>query len=434
MVVNPTQASHRPKTHHTLALTAAGLLGASLLVACDPADGLDDDGRERAAPTPDAMLHAADDAMLASLEYEPSPERFELIGHLDDGSAALRMAPIDDSSPERTLAAGAEDDRADLVDLFTRDGRVYRQRPGTEAIYTSRASRIGDEEAPSERASGDDTEKLDSLTFRELITDGVDNRTRNISTSAQGVMVRVGGSSSSTGGSCSASMIAPRVFLTAAHCVTDSNGNVSFASADWVMPSARGRSYSGGNTVMDATDAPWGARHVTQVLRPTGWVSTPGPRFDYALMIIDDHALDTSGNVKWNPAPAQFSVNYCAGLEGDYVNLRGYPGRTKTCADASTEDGTQCGGYAYTEYGPIVDCDDDAIYYDHDSQEGQSGAPVYRYDPTTGVRNVVGINKGTDPNAARNYGHRIRLGSYSTICSIVEDPDNESSYFDNPSC
>ncbi len=432
MVVNPIQPHDLPQIHHALRLSLAGLLGASLLVACDPADGLDGEGQERAAATPDALLRAAEDAMLASLEYEPSPERFEYIGRVDDGSAAERLA-VDATGPARTLAAEVEDGRADLVDIHTRDGRVYRQRPGTEAIYTSRTSRIGEVEAASDRTD-EDSEPRDSFTFRELITGGVDNRIRTTSTSAQGVMVKLAGSETSTSVTCSASMIAPRVFLTAAHCVTDPNGNVSFASADWVMPSARGRSYSGGNTVMDADDTPWGARFVTHVVRPVGWVSNRGPRFDYALMIIGDHGPDNAGSVQWDPAPALFSSNDCPGIDGDWVNLRGYPGRTKTCADASAEDGTQCGGYAYMEYGQIEDCDDDAIYYLHDSQECQSGSPVYRYNSSTGVRTVVGINKGTAPGATRNYGHRIRTGSYSTICAIVEDPDNASSYFDNPSC
>ncbi|MEX1365454.1 MAG: trypsin-like serine protease [Nannocystaceae bacterium] len=431
--MNPTQAIKRPLIL-SFRLTLAGLLGASLLGACDSGDDLDDDGQERAATTPDAMIRAADDAMLASLEYEPSPQKFEYIGRLDDGSAAAYLTRAAAEPPVRTPSGNDEDGGADLVDVFTRDGRAYRQRPGTEAHYTSRISRIGDEQIAPDQGNGEDTEGVDSLTFRELITDGVDNRSRTSTNNAQGVMVRIGSSSTSTGVRCSASMIAPRVFLTAAHCVTDSNGNVSFANADWVLPSARGRSYSGGNTAMDATDAPWGARYVTRVLRPVGWVSNRGPRFDYAVMIIGDHMPDTSGNVQWNPAPAVFSTNSCSELEGDGVNLRGYPGRTKTCADASTEDGTQCGGYAYTEHDPIQDCDDDAIYYDHDSQEGQSGSPVYRFDPATGIRNVVGINKGTASGGTRNYGHRIRTGSYGFICSAVEDPSNASSYFDNPSC
>ena len=426
--VNPNQAPHQP-TRSLLHFTASGLLGLSLLVACDPGDDLDEGGRERAAPTVDALQRASEEAFLESLEYEPSPEVFEYVGHLDDGD----IAPL--HPPRRLLEPSDPDDRrADLVEITTRDGRVYRQRPGTESSYTSHRSRIDDQLAGLDLGTSDDTEAVDDLTFRELITDGIDNRTRVTTKTKQGVMVKVAGSSTSTGTSCSASMIAPRVFLTAAHCITDDNGNYDWGSADWVMPSARGRSYSGSNTSLDSNDTPWGARQVTRVIRPLGWLNNRGPRFDYALLVIGDHGPDGSGSVQWDPAPVSFAYDSCNDLVGDGVNLRGYPGRTKTCADASSEDGTQCGGYAYTEYGPIDACDDDAIYYNLDSQGGQSGSPVYRYDSSTGLRTVVGINKGTDSPNARNRAHKIRSGSYSTICNAVEDPQNASSYFSNPSC
>ena len=167
------------------------------------------------------------------------------------------------------------------------------------------------------------------------------------------------------------------------------------------------------------------------MVKPSAWNGT-GARYDYALLVIGDHAPDSVGSIEWDPEPAQFATNTCTSLLGDNVNMRGYPLFTKACADAAAADAGQCGGYCYTEADPITSCTDDAIYYSLDSQEAQSGSPVYRYNSGTGVRTVIGINRGT--SGSSNYGHRIRSGSYNVICNNITNPINESSFFTNPSC
>ncbi|MCH9688881.1 MAG: trypsin-like serine protease [Deltaproteobacteria bacterium] len=420
--------THSPNSFGVLALCS--LLGAPLLTACDSGDDVDEYGHERAAADPNSLTRASEDAIIEAMEFEPSPEVFEYTGQIDDLDAPWRRGPR--PGPLRAEPEGETHDASDdLVDLLTRDGRTYRQRLGTQGLHTGTISDFEASPTPIEGEDPDLDEAIDSLTLRELITGGVDNRIRSTATSKQGVMVKIAGTSTSTNTTCSASMIAPRVFLTAAHCVTDSNGDWSYGSADWVMPSVRGRSFSGSNTALDSNDTPWGARQVTRLIKPSAWTGG-GSKYDYAILIIGDHAPDNAGTIEWDPQPAKFANDDCDDLDGLTVNLRGYPGRTKTCASASSEDNGQCGGYAYVEAKPVDECTTNSIYYYLDSQEGQSGSPVYRYSAVTGVRTVVGINRGTF--GSRNYGHKIRSGSYGAICAAVEDPANFSSHFTNPSC
>lgn len=406
------------------------MLSCNLLVACDSGNDVDVDGEERAAPTPDALAIAAEEAIAESLAFEPSPEQFEYIGHRDDPTPPRRLTSDD---PE-LAAAMADDANGDLMDIVTRDGRIYRQRPGTQRTFASISSRLDpDGEAPplGEDLDTDDTD-VESV-FRELITGGVDNRNRSTTTSREGVMVKVAGSSGATSSWCSASMISPRVFLTAAHCVTDDDGEPDWGSADWVMPSARGRSYSGSNFTLDSNDTPAGARQVIRIVKPSSWNGT-GTKYDYAMLVIGDHAPDTTGSIQWDPEPTFFSTQPCSVLSTKTINLRGYPVRTKACADASAEDAGQCGGYGYYE-GRVPDaCSTNTLTYQLDSQSAQSGSPLYRYDSGTGSTTVVGINKGTDGSGASNWGHRIRPGSYNLMCDVIERAENLSSYFTNPVC
>jgi V8-like Glu-specific endopeptidase len=396
------------------------------MAACEA--GIDVSDEELAVASDDALQRAAEAAILSSLEYEPSPLEFEYTGHIEDDTAPWRRGP------RRALALAAaktETGEDDLIDILTRDGRTFTQRAGTAMVHRGRTSVIEGDVSIVDDADDEDVEADDSLSFRELITDGIDNRTRSTATDKQGVMVKIGGTSTTTSPFCSAAMIAPRVFITAAHCVTDSNGDWDYGSADWVMPAARGKSFSGNNSTLDSDDTPFGARQVTRLAKPSAWAGSDG-EYDYAVLIIDDIGPDSTGPVEWDPEPALFANDDCTDLEGDNVNLRGYPVETKACTDASVEDAGVCGGYAYTEDDPIDECTSTEIFYFHDSQEAQSGSPVYRYNATTDVRTVIGINRGTSGN--RNHGHKIRSGSYGVMCNHVEDPANLSSFFTNPSC
>jgi V8-like Glu-specific endopeptidase len=413
--------------HLKLSTLCAVLAGAS---ACDGVDANDApvaDGHEPPVLDAESRAAARDAAILESLEFEPSASVFEYTGDIRDPDARWRRGARAGRVGRPDVRPEGNEADSDLVDILTRDGRTYQQRMGTQTRHTGRTSRV-DTVGFADAGDDDDVESVDVM-FRQILGD--DTRQRVTSSSTQGVMVKMAATSSSSSPGCSASMIAPRVFLTAAHCVTDDNGDWDWGGVDWVMPAARGRSYSGSNTSLDADDTPFGAREVVRVLKPSDWSGT-GAKYDYAVLVIGDVAPDNSGSVQWVPAPVQFANQDCDDLEGTNVNLRGYPGRTLECADASPEDDGECGGFAYSASDPIDECTSEALFYYIDSDHGQSGAPIYRFSSNSGVRTVVGVHRG--PNSSRNWGHKIRSGSYGLICDQLTDPENLSSYFDNPSC
>lgn len=403
------------KTPQTTTMLLLATLG-SLPTACDDPGDVED----VRALDPAALAASRELALIESLRYLPSSERFEYTGHIDDLEAAWRHGP--DFEPP-------ESDGVDSMDVLTRDGRTYRQRPGPSVVRSSQRSRlVGTELAEL----GSDADVEDDVRFRNV---GVDGRTIVTGTAKQDVTVRLAMTSTSTGGICSASMISPRVFLTAAHCLTDGSGNWSADLPDVIMPSARGKTYSGNNNTLDADDTPFGARQIVRYVKPVPWTGT-GLRYDYALVVVGDLAPDLAGSIQWDPQPAAFGTEPCDDIVGDNVNVRGYPGPNNTCADPWPEDGTSCGGYAFTESGSVVTCTEDELRSCHFGQGGQSGGPLYKWNAGAGVRTVLGVIKGGISVGGSTFFrfHRIRPASFNTVCNVVEDPDNQSSYFTNVTC
>lgn len=80
---------------------------------------------------------------------------------------------------------------------------------------------------------------------------------------------------------------------------------------------------------------------------------------------------------------------------GGYVNLAGYP--------ADKDEGTTMGWSARRS----LEVDEHVIRYDADTAAGQSGAPVWRLDPSSGRRVVIGIHT----NGASTGNSAVRVSS-----------------------
>ncbi len=391
---------------------------------------------ERATDVSAADVADYERALEEARAIQPDSSAFELVNTFEP-VAPWEVVPDGDvdpmyhmlSAPEDELEA-LDDEEGDLMQVRVLDGRDYRELPGMRPRRTVVRSRAAGDDGVDDGSATAGADGDGLLVPYQIV--GADNRKRTTSKGRQAVQVKLAGSKNGTVSWCSASMISPRVFLTAAHCLTDGDGEWDYEGRiEYVQVAARGPSYSGANNQMDENDKPFGSRKILSYIKPQGWKGG-GPRYDYALLIIGDHAKDTTGAVRWNPKPMAVEKASCLSIDYSPVNLRGYPANWLECADASAEDAPECGGYGYYHSSDAKECFISYFVHTADAQGGQSGSALYQYFPSSGKRRIVGIHKGA--YGTRNVAHRIRAGSLGMICDVLEDSDHQSSHFPNWHC
>ena len=405
-------------------------------------------------------MESDDDAheqMLArTRQLQPDPTAFEYVGEVTFDSRDLATAVADAAHSNLRRAADTErpdsqqreeefDPALDQGLLVSADGRAFRERGPRHAPtgrgaprYTSvrdvtTTQQIGN----AQEATRDDLwgrlspESLSNecvatmgahqgtLTYGDdvaKVIKGHDGR-RLVTSSAYpwraaGVGIFESGSQFIRGSGC---MIGPRHVLTAAHVV---NGSGTEASLIKVVaaPGARGFNYTGARY-------PYGRRQVQWYYWPHGWRGGKGLsslRYDYALLVLEDLPV--------SPGWLRFGYQSATWTDYRYFNTAGYPGTNFVCADSPLGGASHCGGYMYRQYERVTAVFPGYFYHAFDISKGQSGSPVYWYDGKTrivyGMINAEGLTT--------NLGHRIREGSYNSLCSWISGFPSE--HFPNVQC
>lgn len=330
------------------------------------------------------------------------------VGKHPEKSAQIepQVADAAQEEQEKHAKAGADDEYGDLQIVVYADGRVFKEIPGTrpefgkKGILEASASEKGDGE-------GKDSTEDQGVEFRKWV--GGDGRSLQTGSNYPwSAITRLESycvgcvNEPNPAPTCSGTFVGPRHVLTAAHCMDNGWRTNS--------PAGRGGSY-GGNKY------PWGRRAMVGVAIPQGW-SGGGPKYDYATVILDD--------INWFPGYFGFGTASAGALDWDHINSAGYPGRLQTCNAAPI--GSACDGFMYRQYESTRAVGLWTIYHSHDTNPGNSGMSLYDY--INGSRIVRGVHKG--PAVTGNRAHRIRSGSYGSICSAITN--NPSSFQAYPGC
>jgi V8-like Glu-specific endopeptidase len=169
-------------------------------------------------------------------------------------------------------------------------------------------------------------------------------------------------------------MIGPRTVVTAGHCVylPEIGG---WADRIAVSPARNGN------------DRPFSSIMASKFHSVRGWTIDGLREHDYAVIQLpEDQAVPEIGTLG-------YATCETPKLVGGYVNIAGYP--------ADKDDGTTLWWSARRS----LAVDEQVITYDADTAAGQSGAPVWRLDPASGRRVVIGIHT----NGARTGNSAVRI-------------------------
>lgn len=177
-------------------------------------------------------------------------------------------------------------------------------------------------------------------------------------------------------------LVSPRTIVTAGHCVflPEMGG---WAERIAVSPARNGH------------DRPFSTVSSTRFHAVRGWTVHGKREHDYAVITLpEDQAMPEIGRLG-------YAAYDTPTLLGSYLNLAGYP---------ADKDG---GSTLWWSARRSASVDANVLRYDADTAAGQSGAPVWRLDPSTGQRVVVGIHTA----GARTGNSATRINS-RVFCNL----------------
>jgi glutamyl endopeptidase len=176
-------------------------------------------------------------------------------------------------------------------------------------------------------------------------------------------------------------LVAPRLLLTAGHCVYMHNQG-GWASQIEVIPGRNG------------SDRPFGSCITSNLRSVVGWTNSRDRNYDYGAILLPENCR-YGDQLGW----FGYAVKNDGELNQLVTNLSGYPG--------DKPNGTQ-----WFHSRTLKDVDSQVLTYETDTAGGQSGAPVW-VRMQDGNRYGVGIH--TNGDLAGNSATRINQEVYNNI-------------------
>jgi V8-like Glu-specific endopeptidase len=194
-------------------------------------------------------------------------------------------------------------------------------------------------------------------------------------------------------GWCTASLIGPRLAITAGHCVYDPDTS-AWSWNTWFSPGHKGE---GADRFVNGTP-----RAVVGLVSFHGWTVNNDADHDVGFLILADEKQTASlgwlGFGWWNGS-----------LEDLNVSMFQYPGANYKCAASPNAD-KRCATYQYWDTDTINNQCGNLLEHQIDTNPGSSGSPTYRW--WKGQRWIVGPHAYGFSPCDSSDNKAVRLGQY----------------------
>lgn len=186
-------------------------------------------------------------------------------------------------------------------------------------------------------------------------------------------------------------LIGDSIVLTGGHCVYDQDNG--WADEILFIPAKNGSS------------EPFGRSYSVRTIAQRAWVEDKDNRYDLAMIVLDQALGEQASHLTVSAEANEFFVER-------NLNSSGYPGETKS------------GDVQYHSFGQSLDVQDGLIRHMIDSEPGQSGSPLWYYEPSTQARRIVGVLTGSREISSGGQvvdSYNVAIHIDSTFAGWIQD-------------